>query len=249
MATTLITVVQDIMSDLTSDEVNSISDTTEAMQVANIVKGIYEHHTTTREWESFKKLGSFDSLGDSDLPCIMLIPSRVTEIYWVKYDKREDGDTRSKYLPVEYLDPKLFLEKANALDDNSSDVDTMTHPDSLVPINVWNNQAPMYWTTFDQKYVVFDAYDSDVDDTIQNSKLQVYYYKLPDVMSLADDTEIDLPEDCMNLVISDAKSKAWFVIKEVPNQDEAARARRQLVWNASKHSKQHANEEINYGRK
>lgn len=56
MKTTLLQVVQSILSDMDSEAVNSISDTTEAQQIASVVEDTYYNIISAREIPEHKKL-------------------------------------------------------------------------------------------------------------------------------------------------------------------------------------------------
>jgi hypothetical protein len=62
MKKTLLEMTQDILNDMDSDEVNSISDTVEAQQVANIIKTCYNEMISNRDWPHLRKLVQLDSL-------------------------------------------------------------------------------------------------------------------------------------------------------------------------------------------
>ena len=55
MKLTLLEYVQDIMSDLDSDEVNSIDDTVEALHVAQIVKSTFFAMMSNRNWPHLRR--------------------------------------------------------------------------------------------------------------------------------------------------------------------------------------------------
>ena len=50
MKYTLLAIVQEILSDMDSDEVNSIDDTVESQQVASIVRSAYMAIMSNRNW-------------------------------------------------------------------------------------------------------------------------------------------------------------------------------------------------------
>ena len=52
MKYTLLEIVQEILSDMDSDEVNSIDDTVESQQVASIVRSAYMAIMSNRNWHT-----------------------------------------------------------------------------------------------------------------------------------------------------------------------------------------------------
>ena len=56
MRMTLLEIVQDVLNDIDSDNVNSIRDTVESEQVAAIVKSCYFEMIGNRNWPHLKKL-------------------------------------------------------------------------------------------------------------------------------------------------------------------------------------------------
>src|SRR5574342_301448 len=90
---TLLDIVQEILSDMNSDGVNSISDTEEAMQVATIVKRTFINLWNDRKWPHNHQLMKIDSLSDSARPTHMILPEDVVEIMWVKYDVASPGES------------------------------------------------------------------------------------------------------------------------------------------------------------
>src|SRR3569833_3362910 len=85
MQMTLLDITQDILSSLSSDEVNSISDTAESMQVANIVRQKYRDIVNRVNLPEHDQLIQLDPSLDSDVPVMMYVPDGVAEIKWLKY--------------------------------------------------------------------------------------------------------------------------------------------------------------------
>ena len=85
MKLTLLDYVQTILSSLESDEVNSISDTPESMQVANIVKQTYYNIIARSDLPEHKQLINLNPSLDETQPVVMNIPAGVHKIYWLKY--------------------------------------------------------------------------------------------------------------------------------------------------------------------
>src|SRR5688572_28072275 len=95
MRMSLLDMVQDILNDLDSDGVNSINDTIEAQQVAQIVKTCYFEMISNRNWPHLKQLIQLEASGDVDKPNYLQLPERLKELILFKYDMFRDGQTRS----------------------------------------------------------------------------------------------------------------------------------------------------------
>lgn len=225
---TILAIVQDILSDMNSDEVNSIDDTLEATQVANIVKTTYEELINDRDWPHLKVLVALTPSGTSSRPTHMTVSENVQRVLWIKYNKRITTDTKDKFSEVTWKEPKDFLNIVNARDTSATDVTSITDPSGII-LSILNDTAPMYYTSFDDDVLVFDAYDSVVDTTLQASKTQAYIYKETD-LSLTDTSIPDLPAKAFPYLISEAKSVAFNAIKQAANQKEEQRSRRQRTW-------------------
>lgn len=222
---TLLDMVQDILSDMDSDEVNSIDDTSEATQVAQIIKTTYYEIISDGDWPHLGQLLQLTASGDSDLPTHMTLPDDVRYMKWIKYNKRKSTDTKDKYAKVEYKKPEEFIEMLNLRDSSASNITTVTDS-SGISLLILNDTAPSYYTSFDNDTIVFDSYDSAVDTTLQSSKAQSYGYREP-TFSITDSFIPDLPSKAFPYLLSESKSVCFNVLKQSANPKEEQRASRQ----------------------
>lgn len=87
MKMTVLEMVQDILSSMDSDEVNSINDTIEAQQVAHVIKNVYNDIVSTIELPEQYELFQLDASGDATKPVVMRRPEAFGNIEWLKYNK------------------------------------------------------------------------------------------------------------------------------------------------------------------
>lgn len=232
---TLLEVVQDILNDMNSDEVNSINDTIEATQVSYIVKNTYYELIHGKDWPHLRRLMVLDGVGDTSKPNYMKLPTVCNSITTLRYNKRKTTDTYDKYEEVRYLDPQDFIRHTVTRNSSNSNIITITDF-SGVKLFIFNDRAPTYWTSFDNDYIVFDSYDVEVDSTLQSSKTQVYASVEP-TWTIDDDFIPDLPAEAFSLLVAESKSTAFNALKQVPNQKEEQKSTRQRRRISSKKSK------------
>jgi len=228
MKYSLLDMVQDIMNDMDSDFVNSIDDTAESQQVAQIIKTTYFHLIDTRNWPHLKTLFTFKSLSDVTKPTHVKVPDNLKELEWVRYDSREDGETRKRYKDVKYLDPDMFLKKQYALNSDNTDVEIAIDP-SGIEVLIENDKAPSYWTSFDDTHVVFNSYDNTVDSTIKVSKVVAFGYTTPS-WTHSDAFVPNLPDEAFTALLEEAKSTAFLTLKQMANQKAEQQATRSQRW-------------------
>ena len=225
MKKTLLELVQDILSDFNSDEVNSITDTAEALQVAQAIKTTYEHIIDGRDWPHLYKLFQVTGWGDSDYPTYCTIPENTVEVLWLKYDKS----------PVKYKTPEEFMAIVDVRKSDWDNVEVVTDT-SGVEIYVLNDHSPTYWTSFNDSTIVFDSYDSSVDSTIQTSKTQAYGKTLPS-FTMDDSYVPDLPSQAFSYLLAEAKAHASIVLQQAPDpkaQEYSVTQRRRMSQEAWK---------------
>lgn len=218
MRKTLLEMVQNILNEMDSDEVNSINDTVESQQVANIIKSCYNEMISNRNWPHLKKLVQLDSLSDIEKPNYLKLPKGMKEMIYLQYNGK---DVKYKY-PEDYL---RYVSLRKAENDNVVEVTDF----SGVKLLVWNNAAPAFWTSFDDEHVVMDSYDSTVDDTLQASKTLVLAYIEP-AWEHTDEAIPNLPEEAFAALEEEAKSTAFITVKQMANQKAEQKAARQNRW-------------------
>lgn len=223
---TVLAIVQDVMNDMKSDSVNSISDTIESQTIAQMVKSTYFDMIEERTWPTSKELMQLTASGTSARPTEMTIPDSIREIYWIKYNKRLISDTIDKFSDVDYLEPTDFIELCNGRDSSLSTITEQVDTISNVTFLVVNDTAPTYWTSFDDETIIFDSYDSDIDSTLQASKTQTWVSKEPS-FTVSDSHVPDLPAKSFPLFVNEVKSLAFATLKQVPANVAERRARRQ----------------------
>lgn len=231
---TLLDMVQNILSALDSDPVDSIDETVEAVQVAELVKEAYFELLSQRDWPFLFVLDKLQALGDVNNPTKMKIPDDWNKVKWIKYNKKE----------VQWIDPETFndiisnrVAQAGVIDSNGFVI----------------NQDPQYWTSYDDTYVVFDGYNSSVDTTLQASKSVLYGTKQA-TWTHVDSFIPNIPEKFFPTLLAEAKSQAFVNLKQQSNAREERKATRGRMamrneaWR-NENGEIKYNTLVNYGRK
>ena len=246
---TLLEIVQEILSDMNSDTVNSISDTVEAMQVATIVKRTFLNLANDRIWPAYKRLLKLVPYGDGSKPNYMKFDDNVVQVDWVKYDSRDSLTGAEDYLTIHYCDPHEFVERVMSRDPDDANVQTVIDVHGT-PLFIFNDQAPTFWTSFDDETIVFDSYNQAVESTLMASKTQAFGEVEPE-FEMDDAFVPNMPAKYFPYLINEAKSTAFIKIKEVFSQKDEQNAQRQKGWLArNKHRAQpHGVKFPDYGRK
>ncbi len=226
---TVLEITQDILNDMDSDPVNSINDTEEALQIAQIIKTSYFSLMCTRNWPHLMTVTQLNTteIGDTN-PVKLLIPALTKEMQEVYYNVRKVTDNRDKYTLIDYMEPERFLRHLNARNSNNSNIETVIDYDNT-KFFIRNDVQPSLWTSFDDEFVMMDSYDSDVDSTLQSSKTQVILYKSP-VVTFSDTFVPDLPEEAFPALIAEAKSTSFLALKQVGNAKAEQRSRKDQAW-------------------
>lgn len=246
MKKTLFEIVDDILNDMDADKVNSIVDTVESEQVAQIVKSCYYEMLSNRNWAFMRKLIQLDALGDLNKPNYLRVPESVKEMETLRYQVQKVNDPLPILDNIKYKYPDEFLRYiARRNGDNVKQVIDFSGSTLLI----YDNQAPQYWTSFDDQHIVTDSYDKDLDDTLQKSKSQALAYVYP-AWTHEDDFVPEFPAEAFSALIEEAKSTAFLTLKQMANQKAEQKSARQQRWLSRKN--QVLNNEIrypNYGRK
>jgi len=245
---TLLEIVQEVLNDLDSDEVNSINDTVEALQIANMVRSCYEELSTNRNWPHQKRLMQLDASNSLAKPNYLKLPEAIKELILFKYEKAKIGDNKLKYEDVKFLYPDEFLSLVQSRDSSKTNVEIITDFEGT-QLLILNDKAPEYWTTFDDVWIVCDSYSRDISDTLLKSKTQIICYKQLE-FSLIDDFIPDIPSEAFSLLIEEVKSTAFLNLKQMANPKAEQKAARQQRWLSRKAWKAHGGIRYEfYGRK
>jgi hypothetical protein len=212
MSTTVLDIVQDMLSAIDSDEVNSIGDTTESMSAARLVSNVYDNIV---DEHSLKSVSTLFQLVPTSTPVLMTIPTGFHSIQWIKYDISGPDDP-TNYNTILYCPPDAFMSQ---VENRSMETD----PELLVTeeIEIANgvkffayfDRAPEIWTTFDDTYVVFDAYNKEYDAVLQGSKTNCYGEGKPNII-LDDITPIALSPRYITLLRTEAIAMAQDLWKD-----------------------------------
>ena len=212
---TLLEIVQDILSDMDSDEVNSINDSVESLQVAQIVKTAYYNIVDGKDYPWLYELFQLGTSGTTARPTHLRLPETIIDLQWIKYDCKKAGETRNRFTKIEYKTPEQFLDITDQRLSTDSKITVVTDSTGI-KINVYDDRAPSYFTSFDDDYLVFDAYNSGVESSLQNSKTQCHG-KRSVAFTLSDTFTPDLPVQMFTYLLNEAKSSAFMTLKQMPN--------------------------------
>jgi hypothetical protein len=232
---TLLEIVQDILSDMNSDEVNSINDSVESLQVAQIVKSTYYSIIDGKDYQWLKELFKLNSSSNSNLPTHLYLPDTIVNVEWFRYNAKDSDDTRDNFKQVKYKTPQEFLEYTDKRDSSATNVRIINDPTG-VEIMVMTDRAPDYFTSFDDNAIVCDAYNSEIENTLRSNKTKCFGQRNPS-FTMSDNFIPDLPVQMFSYLLSEAKSISFNTLKQLPNpkaEQQAVSQRRRMSQEAWK---------------
>lgn len=266
--------VQSIASSLGSDEVNSVSDTPESLQILECLKQTYFNMISRTDPPDHKQLIQLEPSLDTSCPVLMYIPNGIKSLEWLKYFNSNtlpnngtnsgfqhdlnvdivstsgtDKPPAPGYGYVTILPVTQFIDMTNSFNPENSDVEsfTFTNNENGFPgtytFYYKNNKQPQYCTVLSNYFVIFDGYDSTQDDTLQASKTMAYGLVTPTWRN--DDTFIpNIDEEQVPLLLNEAKSLAFFELKQTVHSKAEQEAKRQ--WSSVQRDKAKINRPTNF---
>ena len=220
MKRTLLQIVQNILSDMDSEDVNSISDSIEAEQIASVVRDVYYNMVSTRMIPEHQELVKLVSLSNSARPTHFQVPDSVKRIDFIRYNVSTTSDTEFK--EIQYIEPLLFL----TLHQDGANVTTVYDVNGNTPLLIRNDQMPTYYTSFDDLHIVMDSYKSDTDQILAENKTQALGHKIP-TFTISDNFTPDLDKVLFPYLLAEPKSTCFSLFKSGVDQKIEQAARRQ----------------------
>lgn len=218
---TLLRVVQDYLTYVDGFQVDSIFDSEESMQAAQIAEHVFNTIVDkNRDLMYCTVVRSLDPSMDNALPCVLRVPSEIRRIHNSEIWYNVHEGTGVQWHRVQFIDPVEFLALSNGA---STDPDnTAVQQINGVPFIICTNKHPDYCTTFDDQVLVFDSYNSAVDTTLQESKTKVISTQIP-VFLIEDSFEIPLPERMLSGYTDTVINECAVALRAVGNPNVARR--------------------------
>lgn len=217
MKYTLLDLTQEVLASMDGDEVNSISDTTEALSVARIIRQAYFDLVEDAKLPSHYTVFELNPSLNAGQPTLMRIPDDINKVVWVKYNTIMSTETAPIYQEVQFLPKDTFLDRMYQLSTDDSNVGSFefsTVDSSSISLYYIDDKAPQFYTTLDNSTILFDSYDKDVDDTLQKSKT-VCYGRRNISFPLVDTTAPELDDALFTRLLNDAKELAFAELKSI----------------------------------
>jgi hypothetical protein len=207
MKKTLLEIVKAILSKADSQDVNTIADTEESMQAAEVVQSVYEDMIANRLIPEHKSLIKLTSLSDNLFPTHFIMEDNQHKVETIWYDTSTDNSFQ--YTEMMWLEPEDFLKLVDKRQSNYNSVDDRFAGTKL---RIANDSMPKWYTSFDDDHIVFDAYNNTVENTLQTSKTRATAITYP-VFSLDDDYVPDLDSNMFPYLQRESESMFFDVYK------------------------------------
>lgn len=244
MKMTLLELTQAVLRSIRGEQVDDIADTEESSIVAGIIKECYYSILAESNLIEEKTLFELNPSLDPNKPTVMYLPDAVVGLEWVKYNTVGLDGVDPVYTDIKYEDLQTFLSRMYQLKTDASNVSSFTlntgsAPDSI-PFLYTNDKAPQYFTSFDDRTLIFDSFDADVDTTLQKNKTVCFGLK-ESSWTESNNFIPSLDSQQFNLLLQEAKATAWAELRQVTNQKAERRARRSWVLLADKKNRANYN--------
>jgi hypothetical protein len=219
---TVLQYVQATLSVMDSDEVDSIGDTSEATQVAELLLDVYYELINRQEWSFMRGALDITSEGITTAPTQLLLPENCKRLRIVWYNIDTAGGFQRRKL--KYLQPEEFLDRfaSGAAAGNR----VLVNPAPNMQFYVNTDRMPSFWTSFDDSHIWCDAYEASVESTLQTNKVSAWGDRIPD-FQVTDTFVPFLPDHMVPLLQATLSNHAMETLKQQASKALATRELRQ----------------------
>lgn len=215
--------VQACLNTMDSDQVDAISDTAEATQIAELLRDVYDELLNRQEWEFLKGPVTLTAAGDTTKPTKFTIPEGLRHLRKVWYNVDESGGMTRRELI--FMEPEDFLLLAGG---NASSSKLLVTEGTQLQFYVRTDRMPTYYTTFDDQTIYCDAYKSSIETSLVTSKVSAFGVATP-AFEVDNDFVPELPENMVPLLQHTLNATAHLYFKQQSSAPDEARVRRQLA--------------------
>lgn len=187
---TLLDMVQRVLASIGSVNVETVSGSMEAEQIALIINRVYEEILSHRKWTFLnKKSNPKAKVNDYTF----VLPDDLASLDTVFYKTKE----------LQYLDYEEFIKLLNhRIDGNNPDTNSK---------GIYTDRAPFYYTSEAGINIITDAYDStDLPDRLDFS---IHYSRLPQNQLFGDDDTFELPQQFEPVLLNGVLSLTYRELK------------------------------------
>lgn len=224
---TLLEIVQNTLSSMDSDPVNSISDTPDSRQIIEVAKETYFEVMMRDHWPHLGELIQLESVSDVTRPNYLRIPDNIFRVDEFRYDKQKFDAFKPNYTEVIYCPPSEFLKMIYSRNPSASNIIEVKNFNK-VSLYIYTDKPPQYWTSFDDEYIVCDSYDVLADSTLQMEKTSAIGFRIPSFES-KDKFKPDIPEQFFPYYLAEVKRACHIYFKQQPSPIDEQRAQRGLA--------------------
>ncbi len=242
----LLKIVQRIGEAIGSDEIDTLTETIESIEITNIVEDTFIEVLSRRDWEFLRDRAlQLDARDAGDTKIMNLkIPSNVTRLQCVKYI-----DDNGKFVELTYLPACDFLTRIQGRNVADTNITAINNDDG-VALLIITDQRPTMYTSFDEENITFDAHDATrgVGNLVVDS---VIVANIIPAMDFTDPTAtLPVPERMETLIINEAKATAGVHLRQNVDPRAERIARRQgIKLRELEHKTRRDQPELNYGRR
>lgn len=218
---TLLQMTQKILSAMDSDEVETITETIESQQVVDTIERVFEEMLDRRNWEFMQnRLRQLDD--PTSAPKVQLdIPSDVMKVDCVRYKNHDTGE----FDEIPYVSPKVFMQRMRGRDATQTEFESAVINDG-VTVTVYNERRPNFYTSFNEKDLIFDAYDSGTEALLTGANSQMIGEVRP-TFTQSDAFVPDIPERMFSYLLHESMSTCFLEITQKANPKAETVAQRQ----------------------
>lgn len=229
MKYTLLQMAQIIASSMDSDEFESINDTPESLQIANVIRIAYFDLVNQSNLPEDRLLFNLNET-DLSTPVLMTVPDDFDTAEWIKYNVATSESPDQNWRMLKPLSVQDFQDYTYALRESEAWVGTfnLTIGSSTVPFLYRNDKMPEFYTTIDDTQVVFDSYSS-AEETNLTSARTLAQGRKSQTFDMTDTFIPPMNDDQFQLLLQEAKSLAWAELKQTPHSKAEQSARRQKI--------------------
>lgn len=222
---TLLEIVQRVLNAMNHDTVSAYDDTVESQQIAEEAQILYYDLMDRDDWPHLMKAIPLTGLADSTHPNYLQIPTDVVRIDDVRYETTQSGVTNRQFDHIDYLPPSHFLNHVYTRNTDDSNVDVISDFDSI-DLFIINDERPHFWTSFDDDYIVFDSYDSNVDTNYLDGAKSVALVKEIPTWTTSDSFIPDMPDQMFSAYIAELTAACFNYWKQGASPVDERRAAR-----------------------